>query len=176
MIQQASDAYLLRLTAKVEEQGLWHLHHRGVEPPTVQSLAQLGFAADIILTPIVNDGRWIVRCPHCDGAQFAAPTWGRFLCVDCANLAVGGRWLTVEWPAKEVLQAGEAALMARPDPGTRSWDPAAETIGALLAENVIFGALYDPTSGAVAGDIGADQRGMLRPGGDVAPRLGSHSR
>lgn len=173
MIQRATDSYLLRLTMKAEEGGFWHLHHRGIEPPTVPELAAKGFLTEMILLPVVNDGRWVVRCPRqrCNGAQLASPRWTRFLCVDCNNVEFGGQWLTVEWPDDELVEAGEAALMARPDPATRNWDPSGETIGALLVENVEFGGLFDPVTGAVAGNIGADQQSYMIPDGTRFPSL-----
>lgn len=163
MIQRATETYLMRLTMSVEEKGLWHLHHRGVDPPTVGELAALGFALDVVLTPEVNDGRWIVQCPHCGGAQLASPAWERFLCADCANSAFGGRWLGVEWPDEALVAAGEAALVARPI-ANRNWDPVTETIGALLAENVIHG-LVDIEARTAAGDIGASQEDHMIPEG-----------
>lgn len=169
MIQRASDSYLMRLTMRAEEGGLWHLHHRGVDPPKVADQGRMGVSIDVVLTPVVNDGRWIVVCPHCAGAQLASPTWPRFLCADCANVVFGGQWLSVEWPEPELAHAGEALLAARPDPATRNWDPTKETIGALKAENVLFGGLFDRQSGAVAGDIGAPGTGHMVPSGAVRP-------
>lgn len=174
MIQRASESYLMRLTARAEEGGFWHLHHRGVDPPGVREQANLTFSTDAVLTPVVDDGRWIVKCPHCGGAQLASPDWRRFLCVDCANVAFGGRWLAVEWPSEDLVAAGEALLAARPDVATRNWDPTKESVGALKAENVIFGALFDPTTGAVFGDLGADESALMIPGGEV-PELGKGS-
>ncbi len=165
MIQRATETYLMRLTMPVEEQGLWHLHHRGIDPPSVRDLSERAFVEYITLTPTVNDGRWIVQCPHCGGAQLASPGWARFLCCDCANVAFGGRWLGVEWPDDDLVAAGEAALGARPDVLTRNWDPTSETIGALLAENVIHGGLVDVETRTAAGDIGADQVTHMIPQG-----------
>lgn len=163
----------MRLTMKVEEQGFWHLHHRGIEPPTVPEMANKGFLTEMVLLPFVNDGRWIVVCPgrRCGGAQLASPRWTRFLCVDCNNVDVGGQWLSVQWPDDDLIVAGEAALMARPDPKTRNWDPAGETVGALLVENVEPGGLFNPVTGAVAGDIGADQQAYMIPAGTPFPAL-----
>ncbi len=169
MIQRATDSYLMRLTMPVEQKGHWHLHHRGVDAPTVREMAALELVVDIVLTPVVNDGRWIVQCPHCGGAQLASPNWARFLCVDCANVAFGGRWLGVEWPDEQLVTAGEAALVARPDILTRNWDPTSETIGALLAENVIHGGLVDVSARTAAGDIGASQEDHMIPEG--TPKL-----
>jgi hypothetical protein len=171
MIQRASDSYLLRLTTRVEEGGHWYLHHQGVDPPTLREQASLSFSANLVLTPRVDHGRWIVECPHCHGAQLASPDWHRFLCNDCANVAFGGRWLAVEWPSEDLAAAGEALLGARPDVATRNWDPTKETIGALKAENVIFGALFDPQTGAVTGDLGVPEDALRIQSGTL-PELG----
>jgi len=175
MIQRATETYLMRLTMSVEEKGLWHLHHRGVDLPTMHHLAGLDFADDLVLTPEVNDGRWIVQCPSCGGAQLASPAWSRFLCCDCANVAFGGRWLGVEWPDEGLVAAGEAALGARPAVATRNWDPVSETIGALLAENVMHG-LVDADARTAAGDIGAPQEGHMIPEGQPKLSLPAASR
>lgn len=45
-----------------------------------------------------NHGRWIAECPDCRGAQLTAPEDPRFMCVECGNASVGGRWRPVIWP------------------------------------------------------------------------------
>jgi hypothetical protein len=73
---------------------------------------------------------WIVQCP-CRGAQLAARSDHRMLCVDCHNADIGGRWRRVVWPAD--AEAIERVLLARPDPTTRNWT--GETLAQLKAEN-----------------------------------------
>lgn len=164
MIQRADHVYRARLFIKAgQDGGLWHRHIQGVEP-----FAPQGVDISTVLVPRVYQGAWIVDCPHCASAQFASPDGpgaDRFFCIDCLNVAVGRQWLRVEWPAPEDIVAIEAALDARPDFATRNWDHT-ETIGYLLAENVIHGELFDTVSGEVAGDVGAQRDRILsRPDG-----------
>jgi hypothetical protein len=78
-----------------------------------------------------NHGRWIVDCPFCLGAQLASPTDRRFLCADCGNVNISGKWLRVVWPANP--EAIEAVLLARPLEN-RNWD-SGESIADLRREN-----------------------------------------
>lgn len=87
---------------------------------------------------VVNHGRWIVRCPHCPGAQMADPEDRRFFCIDCLMAAVKGRWAVVDWPAEVITPAIEEALLQRPTMTTRNWEPG-EDISYLVAENVMHG-------------------------------------
>lgn len=99
----------------------------------------------------VNRGRWVVLCPYlCGGALLAESD--SFLCPLCGN---GGtnRPVPLVWPSAEDRSSIEAALAVRP-PLAQNWN-VDETIGFLLVENVEHG-LYDPTSGTVDGDTGAD--------------------
>lgn len=164
MIQRTDHVYRARLFIKAgHEGGLWHRHLQGVEPFVPQ-----GVDLRVVLVPRVYQGAWIVDCPHCGSAQYAGPDGpghDRFFCIDCLNVAVDRQWLRVEWPAPADVAAIEAALDARPDFSTRNWD-FTETVGRLLAENVIEGGLYDAETGAVAGDVGADQhRALVEPKG-----------
>ncbi len=154
MIQRASAQYQARLFIKAEEGGFWHRHHQGVEPFAPSGVA-LGAPS---VTPCVNDGRWIVQCSHCGGAQLAAPEMDRFFCVDCVNTSCDGQWFAVEWPEAAHVEAIEAALSARPDIASRNWSPD-ETVGVLLAENHLAG-LVDVEAEKVAGDIGFDQAAL----------------
>ena len=169
MIQRADHVYRARLFIKAgHEGGLWHRHLQGVEP-----FAPQGVDLTVTLVPRVYEGAWIVDCPHCGSAQYAGPDGpgaDRFFCIDCLNVAVGRQWLRVEWPSEADVAAIEAALDARPDFATRNWDHR-ETIGRLLAENVIEGGLYDTETGAVAGDVGAEQNRVLAQPRGVRPLL-----
>lgn len=171
MIERATPAYIAHLFMRTEDGGMWYLHHRGIDPPGVFEGAPLSVALDIPpIEPRVEWGRWLVDCPFCTGAQKGAPTATVFLCCDCANAEVGGQFVRVAWPAEEDLAAGEAALMARPNPQHRNWAPFGETVGSLLCDNVVDGGLFDRITGAVGGDIGAPQQKILRPS-DEAPTL-----
>lgn len=82
-----------------------------------------------------NHARWVVDCPTCNGAQLACRTDKRFMCNECANVAIGGRWRVVEWPvdADEI----ERLLDRRPDVA-RNWFPG-ETVRQLKDENRVHG-------------------------------------
>lgn len=79
-----------------------------------------------------NQGRWVAECPDCHSAQLACRTDRRFLCVECGNVAVGGRWRSVVWP--DDVPGIEAALEER-DGVNQNWLPG-ETVADLLAENL----------------------------------------
>jgi len=78
-----------------------------------------------------NQGRWVVDCPFCLSAQIASFTDRRFLCADCGNVQVSGRWARVVWPKDP--EAVEALLGDRPLEA-RNWRPG-ETAAQLRAEN-----------------------------------------
>lgn len=80
-----------------------------------------------------NEGRWIAECPACHGAQLACFEDQRFMCNECGNLAVGGLWRALEWPAARV--SIEAVLEARPTVN-QNWLPG-ETLAELKAENAL---------------------------------------
>jgi hypothetical protein len=92
-------------------------------------------AIGVMVAVVVNDGRWIVQCPTCRSAQWAAKTDRRFMCVECGNADHGHQWVTVEWP--DEIEAIESALEARP-PGNRHWLPG-QTVADLVAENTAHG-------------------------------------
>lgn len=110
-------------------------------------------ARAVLAFAYVNHGRWVADCPAgCGGAELARDVV--FMCRECGNVATRHRPVPLVWPAEEDLRAIEAALVVRPVLN-RNW-ALNESIGALLAENAMHG-LFDPGTGAVAGDIGADQ-------------------
>ena len=80
----------------------------------------------------MRQGRWVVPCPWCFGAENASKLDPRFYCIECRNGEVGGAWVRVVWP--DDAESIEALLAMRPDPRTRNWWPP-ETVGELLAEN-----------------------------------------
>ena len=81
---------------------------------------------------IVNQGRWVVECPDCNGAQMACRTDPRFLCDECGNIAVGNLWRPVVWP--DDVDGIEDALGFRSDEN-QNWYPG-ETVDDLRAEAV----------------------------------------
>ena len=82
-----------------------------------------------------NDGRWVVECPDCHGAQFAARDDRRFLCNECANVTIGGLWRQVVWPKDPA--AIDAELDKRPR-GNANWLPG-ESVVQLRLENAAHG-------------------------------------
>lgn len=80
----------------------------------------------------VNDSRWMIQCPTCNGAQLASVNDKRFFCTTCLNSENGGRWLRVVWP-KDAGQI-EETLKRRPNPSNRHWLPH-ETVADLEREN-----------------------------------------
>lgn len=106
-----------------------------------------------VAVAFVNHGRWMARCPFaCGAADEVWQPW--FVCRLCLNVAVDGVRIPLVWPCPEDMATIEAALAPRPV-AARNWEPD-ESIGHLLCENVEHG-LFDPVTGAIAGDIGADQ-------------------
>ena len=79
----------------------------------------------------VNQGRWVVNCPFCAGAELADPDDRRFYCLSCGNKAVGYKWIPVKWPTAHL--AVEAELVKRPIEETRNWTPG-ETVAQLARE------------------------------------------
>lgn len=101
----------------------------------------------------VNHGRWVADCPAgCGGAELARDDV--FMCRECGNITTRHQPVPLVWPSDEDVRAIEAALVVRPFLN-RNWN-IDESIGRLLAENAMHG-LFDPETGQVAGDIGADQ-------------------
>lgn len=83
-----------------------------------------------------NHGRWIVECPVCTDAQLAVRDDKRYMCPECANEAVGGKWRPVIWPKDHTKV--EALLDAREHAHHRNWDPT-ETAADLAKENKKMG-------------------------------------
>lgn len=98
---------------------------RFIAVPTAASRRRVGV--------VVNHGRWVIECPAagCGGSQVASFTDRRFLCHNCLNADVGGKWLRVDWP--DNWAEIEAALVERPEPSTRNW--LGEPVEFLLHEN-----------------------------------------
>lgn len=122
-LRTADDMYTSRLSRPVEVGGFWP--HQ-FPPP------RKGVALDLAVDAFVNEGRWIVQCPWCGGAQLVSPETFSVLCVECANNGIGGMSVPVRWP--DEAPAIEAALVQRPAPRHMNWRPG-ETVDDLLAEN-----------------------------------------
>jgi hypothetical protein len=87
------------------------------------------------VTAYVNEGRWVVGCPDCHGAQLGAREDHRFMCNCCANYAIGGLWRPVVWPKQ--VAAIDAALASRRAENAH-WLPG-ETVAQLKRENADHG-------------------------------------
>lgn len=82
---------------------------------------------------VANHGRWIIECPDGDGgAQLASRADPRFMCVECLNASVDGKWRRVVWP-KDADKIG-AVLDARAFEVNRNWT-GDETLADLKAED-----------------------------------------
>jgi hypothetical protein len=95
-----------------------------------------GHSREVVAHAIVRQSRWVVLCPWCPSAQYAHTTDRRFFCVDCGNVALEGKWISVEWPAEP--EAIEQQLAVRPEPGTRNWEWG-EALADLMYENAQHG-------------------------------------
>lgn len=89
-----------------------------------------GFSGMPLLRAEVRQGRWVVLCPWCRGAELA---WEEqlFLCLSCCNAGVGHQLVPVVFPQER--RAIEAVLDQRPLPN-RNW-LLQETVLDLLREN-----------------------------------------
>jgi hypothetical protein len=79
----------------------------------------------------LDNGRWVIGCPDCGGAQLACETDPRFLCHECGNVTVGGAWRRIAWPADR--DGIETAVQHRL-PKNRNWFPH-ETVSDLDEQN-----------------------------------------
>jgi len=98
-----------------------------------QAMAALPGPPEIAISVYANHGRWVVECPDCRGAQMASAEDRRFMCHECANVAVEGLWRAVVWP--EDHAEIDAALSGRPMVN-RNWFPG-ETLDELRAEEPV---------------------------------------
>jgi hypothetical protein len=110
---------------------LTHLHH--VDQPTSQDKTRLpALVSGTPLTPFVNNGRWLVRCPYCPGAMHASKFDQRFMCGEASCPGPKNVWLPVVWPAD--TDRIEALLAVRPSKSNRNWEPP-ESVAFLEQEN-----------------------------------------
>jgi hypothetical protein len=80
----------------------------------------------------VNHGRWVAEC-ECFSAQVVTEADPRFYCVECFNVAFGGRWRTIIFPS-ETAEIG-VVLAERPERKRQNWTPG-ESVELLVAENI----------------------------------------
>lgn len=84
---------------------------------------------------VVNHGRWIARCPLCNGAEMVSREGREFFCLSCGMQRNGRQAMRVLFP--EDGEAIEAALAPRPIEN-RNWEPG-ETVDDLRGENRAHG-------------------------------------
>jgi ribosomal protein L37AE/L43A len=108
--------------------------HWQAPTPLLEALnARLG-PKSVAVEVYANQGRWIVECPDCRGAQLASVADPRFMCNCCGNVQIGGVYRPVVWPkAREQV---EGLLADRPREN-QNWRPG-ETVKQLRAENAFF--------------------------------------
>jgi hypothetical protein len=81
------------------------------------------------LRAFINEGRWIAKCPECNGGVLIHPDWPEAGCPDC------GTWFTsINVPAARVEI--EAVLAVR-RPINQNWLPG-ETVEQLRFENDLY--------------------------------------
>lgn len=115
------------------ERALLPHHWRATQP--LEDALKAGMAPrSTAVEAVVNHGRWIVPCPDCPGAQLTAPEDRRFMCVNCGNASIGGKWRPVRWPKRH--EDIEALLAVRIEK-LANWSPG-ETVADLRAENELL--------------------------------------
>jgi hypothetical protein len=62
----------------------------------------------------INFGRWIARCPDCNGAEDVDPNEPIFYCFSCGNFSNNGRPRSVIFPPTKERKAIEAEILKRP--------------------------------------------------------------
>jgi len=62
----------------------------------------------------INFGRWIARCPDCNGAEDVDPDEPIFYCISCGNFKNNGRPRKVIFPDKKEREAIEKEVLKRP--------------------------------------------------------------
>ena len=131
MVIETAESYFARTPGTPGAERVIHLHWYRRD---VARFVPTEIAPSPVAVAVVNYGRWIVRCPFCRGAQFAARDDRRFFCTECLNEAVARRWIRVRWPAAATITGIDEALLARPGDHWRNWEPGASVVQ-LLAEN-----------------------------------------
>lgn len=87
---------------------------------------------EVVAIAYVNHGRWVADCPSgCGGAMLLDPEIP-FMCGECFNVELDGRWRQIEWPKERA--AIEAVLERRRLGINRNWNPG-ESVADLQAEN-----------------------------------------
>ena len=84
----------------------------------------------------IHQDKWIVGCPveGCGDASFVWLEEPLYMCANCFNEELGGRWRRVAVPPVEERERIEAVLAGRALPQQRNWDPS-ESLDDLRAQN-----------------------------------------
>ncbi len=107
--------------------------------PSPAEIKKKSLASGIVLFAEVNHGRWIVKCPWCNSAEFAFET-GPFVCDNCHNVASGGQAVEVKFPKEKDKIV--MLLDKRPLVANQNWLPG-ETPDMLRSENKFYGLELD---------------------------------
>jgi hypothetical protein len=88
----------------------------------------------------VLDGRWVAKCPDCNGQEVVDPDEAIFVCLNprCLNQLNDGFPRRVRFPGVERMLQIEETLLARPNPINRNW-LIDEDIVQLKSENTEHG-------------------------------------
>jgi hypothetical protein len=79
----------------------------------------------------INAGRWIARCPDCNGAEAVNPQdkHPKFFCFSCGNERISGKYRRVIFP--EDWQEIEKEILKRPVKKPPGRDPIAQAFCAI---------------------------------------------
>lgn len=103
------------------------MEKRGHGKPSTEQRDDIAVEAEIL------QGRWIVQCPFCPGAEMADEDDKWFLCLSCYNEEINGAFIKVVWPSN--ARQIETVLMERKRIDDRTWTRD-KSIMHLEAENV----------------------------------------
>lgn len=78
----------------------------------------------------VIGNRWATRCPHCNDGIALWQENPQAACLTCGRV-----YSNIQWPSPKEMEVAVAALLKRPDLGTRFWNPAEQSVKELHAEN-----------------------------------------
>ncbi len=94
-----------------------HQRPSTIPPPTPENTT-----VDVLpAVAFVEQGHWGAECPDlCGGAVVIEPGW-LFMCPNCANAVIGGKWRPVLWPSN--VRGIERTLAQRHIERFRNWRP-----------------------------------------------------
>jgi len=95
----------------------------------------------------VNYGRWIARCPDCNGAEDVDPSEPIFYCFSCGNFTNNGRPRAVIFPSAKERKAIETELLKRPvkiKGGTNALDRLVNAVPEIMTDKMILSRSWLP--------------------------------